>query len=319
MRSEDDLREAMKAAGRAAPDPTEVMSRLQLQDAETGPQRWHRSTTAPVIAAAGLVVILLAVLIPTLSLQPEPAGPPPNGRPLLMGSGLVIDNGKGPKLCLGGVMESYPPQCDGVDLVGWRWPSTGTEQASETTWAETVVVGTWDGARFTVVKTLDTSEVEQSESPDRDLRSPCPPPAGGWQAPDPDRTTAANQTRVFALAERLPGYTEAWIDENGDPRQDPKNIVVNVRTAGDVAETRQALQEAWGGSLCVSKADHSRTDLQQIFDDISKTTEGYLAGGTTDRVNLVVIYDDGALQRRLDEQYWTDVVQVASVLKPYRG
>ncbi len=68
----------------------------------------------------------------------------------------IIDSGSGPELCLGGVMESLPPQCsgpvaEGLDMEGW------SEEASGVRWGEQSVVVTWppvDGA----VQVLSQSE-----------------------------------------------------------------------------------------------------------------------------------------------------------------
>ena len=47
-----------------------------------------------------------------------PAAP---GEVTLGYAATVIDAGSGAELCLGGVDESLPPQCDGPPLVGWDW------------------------------------------------------------------------------------------------------------------------------------------------------------------------------------------------------
>ncbi len=60
----------------------------------------------------------------------------------------VIDNGSGAELCLTGVAESYPPQCDGPKIAGWDWSAwTGKfEEASGTRWGDFIVTGTYDPA-----------------------------------------------------------------------------------------------------------------------------------------------------------------------------
>ena len=35
----------------------------------------------------------------------------------------------GPELCLGGVLESLPPQCGGPDVIGWDWAAVEDEQS----------------------------------------------------------------------------------------------------------------------------------------------------------------------------------------------
>jgi len=67
-----------------------------------------------------------------------------------MGRGTVLQTGEAsPRFCLGGVRESYPPQCTGPELVGWDWAlAEQTETASDVTWGTYAVTGTWDGTFF---------------------------------------------------------------------------------------------------------------------------------------------------------------------------
>ncbi|MFC7430696.1 MULTISPECIES: hypothetical protein [unclassified Agrococcus] len=69
----------------------------------------------------------------------------------VIGQGTVLDDGDGPRLCLGAVQESYPPQCDGVPLDGWDWAATeGWEEASGVRWGAFAVQGAYDGERLAV-------------------------------------------------------------------------------------------------------------------------------------------------------------------------
>ncbi|MHA7264617.1 hypothetical protein ACX80W_15615 [Arthrobacter sp. TMN-37] len=72
----------------------------------------------------------------------------------LVGQGTVLQQDGGPaRLCLGGVMESYPPQCSGPEIRGWDWSAVEQwETASGVTWGTYAVFGTWDGRRFTTTK-----------------------------------------------------------------------------------------------------------------------------------------------------------------------
>ncbi|MEU4384882.1 hypothetical protein [Promicromonospora sp. NPDC023805] len=61
----------------------------------------------------------------------------------------VLQEGDGPpELCLGGVAESYPPQCGGPEIAGWDWDAVEAESAHGTTWGRYTVEGTWDGTTF---------------------------------------------------------------------------------------------------------------------------------------------------------------------------
>ena len=73
---------------------------------------------------------------------------PPDGR--VLGVGMVIDVAGDVQLCLGAIMESYPPQCQGVPLDDWTWDGLdGSETSGETRWGSYAVYGTYDGARIT--------------------------------------------------------------------------------------------------------------------------------------------------------------------------
>lgn len=93
----------------------------------------------------------------------------------LQGRGMVMQKGaEPPQLCLGAVMESYPPQCSGPALTNWDWSKVDDEEAaSGVTWGSYLMTGTWDGVQFTQTK----------EPIPLSLYEP-PPPAGPalWEA-----------------------------------------------------------------------------------------------------------------------------------------
>jgi hypothetical protein len=116
---------------------------------------------------ATLGLALLGVGVIVLAGCAAPAGPG-NGSPTGSGTlprpaaaGAVLaqavvlqKDGGTPELCLGGVAESYPPQCGGPPVAGWDWAAVeGSETASGVTWGSYAVTGTWDAARFTVTGT----------------------------------------------------------------------------------------------------------------------------------------------------------------------
>lgn len=74
---------------------------------------------------------------------------PPEGR--VIGTGTVLDVAGEAKLCLGGIAESYPPQCSGIPLDDWTWEGVdGSETSGDTIWGTYAVYGTFDGERYTV-------------------------------------------------------------------------------------------------------------------------------------------------------------------------
>ncbi len=104
----------------------------------------------------GIYLSLLAatavVSVGCASPSTEPASDAPAGPTAVHGQGTVIQTGDDtPQFCLGAIMESYPPQCSGPELVGWDWAAVeGQETAGDVTWGSYAVMGDWDGGRLTV-------------------------------------------------------------------------------------------------------------------------------------------------------------------------
>ncbi|MEV4775006.1 hypothetical protein [Microbacterium sp. LWH12-1.2] len=72
---------------------------------------------------------------------------PPEGR--VLGVNMVIDVAGDAKLCDGQIMESYPPQCDGIPLDDWTWEGLdGSETSGDTRWGSYAVYGIYDGERL---------------------------------------------------------------------------------------------------------------------------------------------------------------------------
>ncbi|MFF1541778.1 hypothetical protein ACFVWL_17020 [Microbacterium sp. NPDC058269] len=72
----------------------------------------------------------------------------PEGR--VIGVGTVLDVAGEVQLCMGAIMESYPPQCSGVPLDDWSWEGVeGSESSGEITWGAYAVYATYDGERLT--------------------------------------------------------------------------------------------------------------------------------------------------------------------------
>jgi hypothetical protein len=77
------------------------------------------------------------------------SGPAADG--VVIGQGTVLQAGEAaPEFCLGGVAESYPPQCTGPEIADWDWAQAQqSETASGVTWGAYAVTGTWNGTVFT--------------------------------------------------------------------------------------------------------------------------------------------------------------------------
>ncbi|GAA3742560.1 hypothetical protein GCM10022239_17600 [Leifsonia bigeumensis] len=193
--------------------------------------------------------IVAALVLGGCATPSTPGGQPPSGIAAegeVIGQGTVLQvDEAAPMFCLGGVLESYPPQCDGPEIVGWDWDSVdGAETASRVTWGAYALQGTWDGERFTLTQ-----------------------PA-----------------MLLALYDPMPIV---------DPYEDPAN-------AGTNEESRLLEVQAE-----LNTADPSLRPLE------SGPRNGYLFA--------TWIYDDGDLQRYVDNRFGPDVVHVVSALRPVEG
>lgn len=239
--------------------------------------------------------------------------------------------GERPQLCLGGVAESLPPRCGGPVVTNWDWEGVAHESAAGTSWGDYVVVGTYDGESFTTTRAPVPGE-EYDGPPlggggEVDLTTPCPEPPGGWAPVDPGRTSDAALDRTVQRASALDGYAGLWLDQSVNPdlatggefaANDPARLVLNVAVTGDVAAAEHSMRETWGGALCVSTALRTERELLAIQQELGGH-EGVLHSSSgRDVVEVGVVFDDGSLQRLLDERYGPGVVRVLSALRPYR-
>lgn len=253
---------------------------------------------------------------------PAADGPVTTARPA-----TVLDDGTGPELCLGGVAESYPPQCSGVPLDGWDWDSVGDhERAGGVRWGDFVVTGEYDGQRLAVGDAVPAAEHPGGPAPDDpDLSTPCPEPQGGWRVLDPARTTDLALDEVLARASALEGYSDAWLDQRIPPGRveaavnDPTRLVVNVRVTGDPGRAEAQLRQVWGGMLCVSRAERSESELTAIARELQDLPGALTTSAARDVVHLGVVHDDGSVQAWADETYGPGVVVVSPVLVPASG
>ncbi len=312
-----------------------------------------RRRTAWLIAAPALVV-LLAVGLPllflrgsdggdtTLALAATTSAPVTTTVPMtttLPGvpvvyqfSGMVLDKaGVGPQLCMA-VEESLPPQCGGVPVVGLDWAAVPwAETAGDTTWAEAVVVGTFDGEQFTL--TQAPQRAGAGPTPEGDpFASPCPEPSGGWVVTDASLATQEAFDAVQAYVLTRPDHAGLWIDQLGSAGGesfDVASFVLNVTFTGDLEAHEAALRAIYGGPLCVTGAERSAAELDSILAGLSvalnsaeaKAAGIYADGGAsyaTDVMHNVVVATVFAVtgdgQAWLDARYGAGAVVLSSML-----
>ena len=250
---------------------------------------------------------------------------------------LVLDAKDGPKLCVGGVAHSLPPQCFGVPLAGWDWDAVeGEESASGTTWGEAHVVGTYDGDTFTVTAAGPYRPGEADFGGARDFSTPCPEPAGGWLAADPSRVSEGDFDAGAAAARARPDYVALWVDYVGDDTPDELAErlsegeavlqIMNVVVADDVTGAEVAVREAWGGPLCVSRREgHTQKELESIRAEAERLVREDLGleftWSSDGDVGLaaeigVVVDPGGAGQAALDARFGAGMVRLFPALRP---
>jgi hypothetical protein len=118
----------------------------------------------------------------------------------VVGQGTVIQTGDTPpQFCLGAVMESYPPQCSGPELVGWDWDAVdGDEASGDVTFGAFAVWGDWDGAQLTVSEAITLALYDPMPFID-----PLLDPANAGDATDAELTRIQDELTASAPFEVL--------------------------------------------------------------------------------------------------------------------
>jgi hypothetical protein len=119
----------------------------------------------------------------------------------VVGQGTVLQkDGEAAQFCVGPVMESYPPQCSGPELVGWEWPDDGMwESANGVTWGTYAVSGTWDGTAFTVGEMVIPLALYDPMKTDPDPRS------------DPANAGDNSEDLLLRVQQELSSWTEVLV------------------------------------------------------------------------------------------------------------
>jgi hypothetical protein len=141
----------------------------------------------------------------------------------------------GPELCLGVVLDSFPPRCGGLPIPNWRWDQVAGEQtAGDTTWGRYRLVGTYDGTSFTVSRADLAPGASRPSAEERFKDEPkptCAEPEGGWELPDPARRSERYLEPVTRAARAQPDFAGLWISYlapmGNNVAEDPGEFVLN--------------------------------------------------------------------------------------------
>lgn len=294
---------------------------------------WDRLT---IVRLRGLFLVLLLPAACGDAAEPVNAGAPSDEvtdavdeEQRYTASTMVLESpNHGPQLCLGGVADSYPPQCGGPDVVGWDWGAVeGEEAESGTTWGDYTLVGTWDGERLSLTEPPGPpGPATPIRSGERDFSTPCPPPPGGWAVVDESKLDG--QGAAFEYANGQPDHAGGWLDQSLNPASDepideaamndPAKLILNLRFTGDLERHEAEVREVWGGALCVTEGEHTVAELQRIQHELGNELD--IVGSVADQlegvVEVLIAVEEPGLQDRLDERYGKGVVEVIGALRP---
>ena len=232
--------------------------------------------------------------------------PVPDGEVRTQGLVMVLDDGDGPELCLGGVAESYPPQCGGPALTDFEWGDVGFEEASGVRWGQYALTGTYDGTAFTVTDAIPAALYDVMAEPEQD------PPAAACDAAtttDTTRATPEDMDATLAAASALPTYAPAWLTGN----------TINVAVTEDAEGAEAELRKTWGGMLCVTPVERTEADLNEVNQELQvELGEQLLTSGSfaPDSLDAQVVFDDGSIQDWADATYGDGLVTISSALEP---
>lgn len=269
-----------------------------------------------------LVIGLLTACSSAPRSEPEPESTPQAAIEYRIQSVTVLSSeSHGPQLCYA-VRSSLPPQCGGPDVRAWDWSAADHEERAGVRWGTYDLVGTWDGESLTLTQPA-AEPTESRIGSEPDFTSQCPDPKAIGPATD------ADFNRATAVARKLGGVADIWIDQNlaaeelpEETSNDPNRFILNVSTRGDLTQAETALRQVWPGRLCVSKAKFSDRELKEIRKQVRRefktNTMTMLAlDHGFGQVNVTVWRDiDSKLQTLLDERFGPGVVVVTSLLQP---
>ena len=137
------------------------------------------------------------------SAPPMPTKIPAADGPVV-GLGMVLDGSADGKtgFCLGPVAESYPPQCDGMPLVGWSWADHqgDYDDGNGTKFGTFAITGNFDGTTLTAQSAVSGA-----------LYDPMP-----WPEPTSSAADDHSQADLEAIAEELTALPGALTTIPGD-------------------------------------------------------------------------------------------------------
>jgi len=284
-----------------------------------------RSGKAPLVALVGVSLFMLGACAEpqgVLDRDQEPS--------VYEADAFVLDDpGREPVLCLGGVAESLPPQCEGIALAGWDWDAVdGEDAASGSTWGTFHVTGTYDGTTFTV----SGAGASQPQPSDSDPRTPpCPEPSDGWSSPDLSIAGEDDMIAASHAAEQEGDFSGFWINyveqPMGEVEYEPGSIIVTAAFTGELERHSREIREVWGGPVCVIEHQRTYADLRRIQRELGEGAATELGLEETwsgvdiqeNVVDLGVVVAGAVAAQAVDERYGEGTVELHPALVPADG
>jgi hypothetical protein len=238
----------------------------------------------------------------------------------------------GPQLCLTAFAAAGLPACRGLPIPNWRWDQVQGEQtANGITWGRYQLVGSYDGASFTVTRAALAPPERQPSHQEQFQHEPkpgCPEPAGGWAVPDPARDSDRFLEVLARMARAQPDFAGLWVSYlapmGHNVAEDPGEFVLNVAFTGELARHEAELRPRWGGRLCVTRQQRPYRQLVRIQRDLhgeagSDLGLRVLGSGIRESANAVdlqVVVLEERARAALEARYGAGAVQATAALTP---
>lgn len=196
-----------------------------------------------------LVVLLVCLLGAACTPDTQSVALSAEGR-LYEGHGYVLENrAHGPELCIGEILDSLPPGCGGIPIVGWDWAQVrGEESVNGTTWGQYVVRGRYDGDTLTLVS-VRTMRAGEFTPPDVDFSPACDAPDTVDASHGADHVQEAPSSWIPLAANEL---VAEWLSQPTADSPFTYNLIV---VPGVADRARDRIRTRYLGPLCLVEAD----------------------------------------------------------------
>lgn len=160
-------------------------------------------------------------------------------------------------LCVGGILQSYPPQCAwSLRLIGWDWGQVSNETvAGDVTWIDTTyVTGTYAAGTFTLKRPPSdfppAGAVVEAPAARDPFPQLCDDPLRGAADGSASGVRADNRAKdaLGKHLETMDGYVGSWVSGR-------RGASMNVLVTGDPERAHAEARTLWSGDLCVEQRD----------------------------------------------------------------